>query len=72
MSRNIAIALIVTGICIVLFGLSLGDTIPAEVSQNDTPQHSPTRIWMFIGGVLIAFVGLIGVIAPAGRGRTSP
>lgn len=65
MNKGIAIALLVGGIVLTVFGISATDSFSSEVSEFFTGKPTDKAIWMLIGGVVATVVGLFGVMRGA-------
>lgn len=65
MNRGIALALLVGGIVLVIFGISAADSFSSDVSRFFTGNPTDVAMWMLIGGIVAAVVGLIGMLRGA-------
>jgi len=61
MNRAIAIALLVGGIVLALFGINASDSFSSDVSRFFTGNPTDKAMWMLIGGVAAVAVGLFGL-----------
>ena len=62
MNKAIAIALLVGGIVLAIFGISASESFGSEVSRFFTGHPTDKAMWMLIGGIVAAVVGLFGVM----------
>ena len=65
MNKGIALALLVGGIVLVIFGISAADSFSSDVSRFFTGNPTDKAMWMLIGGVVAAVVGLVGMLRGA-------
>jgi len=61
MNRAISLALLVIGVTLIVFGVTAMDSFSSDVSRLFTGAPTDKSVWMFIGGVVAAIVGLSGV-----------
>lgn len=62
MKRLLFLAVLVTGIVLLVFGFNASESFASEVSE--TFQGTPTdrSLWLIIGGALLTIVGLGGLV----------
>jgi len=65
MNKGIAIALLAGGIVLAIFGISASDSFSSDVSRFFTGKPTDKAMWMLIGGIVAAVVGLFGVMRSA-------
>jgi len=58
MNRIIALALLVGGIVLIILGINATDSFSSDVSRFFTGSPTDKAIWMLVGGICAAFVGL--------------
>ena len=61
MNRPIAIGLLVAGIILAVFGINASHSVSSNVSRFFTGSPTDKAMWMLIGGILMAVVGLVGL-----------
>lgn len=68
MSTNkiIALAFLVCGIVLVIYGVSASESFGSDVSRFFTGSPTDKTIWLLIGGIVAIAVGLFGLL----RGHT--
>ena len=62
MNRGIAIALLVGGIVLAIFGISAADSFSSDVSRFFNGHPTDKAMWMLIGGAVAAALGLFGLV----------
>jgi hypothetical protein len=66
MNKGIAIALLVGGIILAVFGINALDSFGSDVSRFFTGKPTDKAMWMLIGGAAAIAAGLFGILR---RGR---
>jgi hypothetical protein len=61
MNRPIALGLLVAGIILAVFGINASHSVSSNVSRFFTGSPTDKAMWMLIGGILMAVVGLVGL-----------
>jgi hypothetical protein len=61
MNKGIAVALLVGGIVLAIFGITAADSFSSDVSRFFTGQPTDKAMWMLIAGVAAVAVGLFGL-----------
>ena len=61
MNKGTAIALLVVGVILLIFGIDAYHSASSGVSQAVTGAPSAKAIWLLIGGALAAIVGGVGL-----------
>ena len=64
MNKGIAIALLVGGIVLAIFGVSATDSFSSDVSRFFTGRPTDKAVWMLVGGAAATAVGLFGMLRP--------
>ena len=62
MDKIIFPALLVGGIVLMVFGINATNSFSSDVSRFFTGSPTDKAVWMLIGGVIAAIVGLIGTL----------
>jgi hypothetical protein len=57
-NRILAIALLVGGVALMIFGINAMNSFSSDVSRFFTGSPTDKAIWMLIGGIVAASVGL--------------
>ncbi len=66
-NQLISIGLLIGGIVLIIFGISAADSFSSDVSNFFTGTPTDKAMWMLIGGIVLAVVGLIGTLSTRGR-----
>lgn len=66
MNRTLALALLIIGCVLIVFGVSASNSFSSDLSRFFTGNPTDRAMWLLIGGVVAAIVGLGGLL----RGRT--
>lgn len=62
MDKTISLALLAGGILLVIFGVSASNSFSSDVSRVFTDAPTDKAIWMLVGGVVAAVIGLAGLM----------
>ena len=62
MNRLLSLALLCIGAALVIYGLNALDSIGSSFSRFFTGAPTDKAIWLLIGGILLAIVGLSGLL----------
>lgn len=62
MNKPVSLALLVGGIILIVYGLSAADSIGSGFSRIFTGAPTDKAMWLLIGGVVAAVIGLTGMI----------
>ncbi|MCC5833683.1 MAG: DUF3185 family protein [Opitutales bacterium] len=62
MAKAVSLALLVGGIVLLIFGFNAMESFSSEVSRVFTGTPTEDSIWMFVGGLVLTIVGLIGLM----------
>jgi hypothetical protein len=60
MNMPIALALLITGIVLLIFGLGSADSIQNAFSRFFTGHFTDRTMWLIVGGCVCAVAGLVG------------
>lgn len=61
MNKPISIALLIVGCVLVVYGLNASDSIGSDVSRAVTGAPTDKTIWLLVGGIVAAVIGLFGL-----------
>ena len=70
MNKMISLALLVGGVVLIIFGIQAMNSFSSDVSRFFTGSPTNKAVWMLMGGVAAAVVGLLGITV--GSRRTLP
>ena len=62
MNRGIAIALVVGGLVLAIFGLSAADSFSSDVSRFFSGKPTDKAMWMLVAGAAAVAVGVFGLV----------
>ena len=62
MNKPVSLALLIGGIVLIIYGVSAADSIGSQFSELFTGAPTDKAVWLLIGGVVAAVVGLGGVL----------
>lgn len=62
MNRTLSIALLIVGCALIIFGISASNSFSSDVSRFFTGNPTDRTIWLLIGGVVAAIIGLGGML----------
>ena len=65
MNKPLSIAFLAVGILLIIFGVNATNAFSSDVSRFFTGAPTDKAIWMLIGGIVAAVVGLFGLLRPA-------
>jgi uncharacterized membrane protein YidH (DUF202 family) len=58
MNKIVALALLIGGVVLVIFGIQAMDSFSSDVSRFFTGSPTNKAVWMLIGGIVASVVGL--------------
>jgi len=61
MNKPLSVALLAGGILLIIFGVNASNSFGSDISRFFTGSPTDKAIWMMIGGVVAAVVGLLGL-----------
>jgi hypothetical protein len=67
MTRGLSIALLIVGCVLIGFGINASDSFSSDVSRFFTGNPTDRAMWLLIGGVAAAIIGIVGMF----RGGTT-
>jgi len=62
MNKGISVALLVIGIVLIVWGVSASESFSSDVSRAFTGSPSDKAVWLLVGGIVAAIVGLFGLL----------
>jgi hypothetical protein len=62
MNKSISIALLIGGIVLIILGVQATNSFSSDVSRFFTGSPTDKAVWMLIGGIVAAVVGLAGTL----------
>jgi hypothetical protein len=62
MNRIVSLALFVDGVVLIVFGMSATDSFSSDVSRLLTGSPTNQAVWMLIGGIVAAVLGLASLL----------
>lgn len=62
MDKMIAIAILVGGILLVIYGVNASNSVSSDISRVFTDAPTDKAIWMLVGGVVVSIIGLAGLM----------
>ncbi|HWY31602.1 MAG TPA: DUF3185 family protein [Candidatus Acidoferrum sp.] len=67
MNKGIGIALLVVGIALITYGFDASDSVSSEVSRTFTGAPTNKAMWLVLGGIASAIIGLAMSFRRSGR-----
>jgi len=61
MNKPLSLALLAGGILLIIFGVNASNSLGSDISRFFTGSPTDKAIWMMVGGVVAAVVGLLGL-----------
>ena len=68
MNKIISLALLAGGVVLIIFGVNATNSFSSDVSRFFTGSPTDKAVWMLIGGIVAAVVGLIGTLRGSKQG----
>jgi len=62
MNKLISLILLILGIVLIVYGVSASNSLGSDFSRLFTGSPTDKSIWMLIGGVVAAVIGLGGIM----------
>ena len=62
MNKIVSLALLVGGVVLIIIGISATNSFSSDVSRFFTGAPTDKAVWMLIGGILAALIGLTGTL----------
>jgi len=68
MNKIVSLALLVGGVVLIIFGIQATDSFSSDVSRFFTGSPTNKAVWMLIGGIVAAIVGLTMTLRSSKQG----
>ena len=68
MNEIVSLALLVGGVVLIIFGVQATDSFSSDVSRFFTGSPTDKAVWMLIGGIVAAIVGLTMTLRSSKQG----
>jgi hypothetical protein len=62
MNKIVSLALLVGGVVLIVMGINATNSFSSGVSRFFTGSPTDKAVWMLIGGIVAAIIGLFGVM----------
>jgi hypothetical protein len=62
MNKIVFLALLVGGIVLIVIGVNATNSFSSDVSRFFTGSPTDKAVWMLIGGIVAAVIGLVGTL----------
>jgi len=62
MNKGMSVALLVVGMLLIGWGVSASESFSSDVSRLFTGSPTDKAVWLLIGGIVAAIVGLFGLL----------
>ena len=66
MNKAVSIALLAGGIVLIVIGVNATNSFSSDLSRFFTGSPTDKAVWMLIGGIVAAVIGLFGTMRKAG------
>ena len=68
MNKIVSLALLVGGVVLMIIGINATNSFSSDVSRFFTGSPTDKAIWMLIGGIIAALIGLTGTLRSSKHG----
>lgn len=68
MNKAVSLALLVGGVVLIIIGINAMNSFDSDVSRFFTGSATDKAIWMLIGGIVAAVIGLVGTLRGSKQG----
>jgi uncharacterized membrane protein YidH (DUF202 family) len=68
MNKIVSLALLAGGVVLIIFGIQAMDSFNSDVSRFFTGSPTDKSVWMLIGGIVAAGLGLAGTMRSSKQG----
>lgn len=62
MNKSISLALLVTGVILIISGVAASDSAASGISRFFTGHPTERTMWLLIGGAILTIVGAAGLL----------
>ncbi len=62
MNKIVSVVLLVGGVLLMILGVQATNSLNSDVSRFFTGSPTDKAIWMLIGGIILAVIGLVGTL----------
>jgi len=62
MNKAVSLVILVAGIVLVIFGVAATESFSSDISRFFTGTPTDKAIWMLLGGIVAAIIGLVGLL----------
>ena len=62
MNRIVSLALLIGGVVLIIFGITATNSFSSDVSRFFTGSPTDKAVWMLIGGIVAAVIGLVSML----------
>ena len=63
MNKSISVVLLVVGIILIIYGINASNSFSSDVSRFFTGSPTNKTVWLLIGGIASAGIGLFGLLS---------
>ena len=68
MNKIVSLALLAGGVVLIVIGVNATNSFSSDVSRFFTGSPTDKAIWMLIGGIIAAIIGLTGTLRSSKQG----
>jgi amino acid permease len=62
MNKVVSLVILVAGIVLVIYGVAATESFSSDISRFFTGTPTDKAIWMLLGGIVVAIIGLVGLL----------
>ena len=62
MNKPLSIALLATGIVLIIYGIGASNSLGSDLSRFFTGSPTDKTIWLLLGGIVAAVIGATGLL----------
>ena len=62
MNKALSLAILAGGIVLVIYGVAASKSFSSDISRFFTGTPTDKAIWMLLGGIVVAIIGLVGLL----------